>query len=968
MMSCFPCWPKRGSATAASDDDLFPAIELQKQQVRNVNDDLGAPSKSEYAGEMGKMFLEVLDIAAKQIPVPGVDIVIKLAKNLVQTCEDGYTTLKHAKDLKNRIENLTLILVDELKGKKADEIEGKLQKYIKQLQGDLEYIQSKLDEIAKQNAFLVIVFRWLNENKVQGCVERLANALESFGFAQQIADAQAREDLSRQIITFYTQNAHIVNNIQEVVGDIQEVVGDIQEDVKGMKTALAILTERKEGISSGPRRGVIPVAPDIFFGRDTIVDGFVHTLVSQKTIMAHICLLGPGGMGKTSIARSVLHHPSVVNYFGEGNRVWVPCVKATSVSLLKDTLYDSLGVSLNTGDPLRDIIHDLNSSKSPIILLLDNFETPWNLHSQAEVLEILLQLAKLQHVALLVTMRSFEPPGDGIHWESIHLEAVDNKASASIYSEIHPAGASDLGLSSLLDEVGHMPLAITLMAKLGRKMGYMPTKLLGLYKEAGTAFLHLGGDAQRSMDICITLSVQSQLMKDSPSAAKVLDILALLPVGTTLEALSQWWVGDMPEATISLGLGTLLDTSLVEKRADNYVVLPVIRRYVLDPKRFPENTRESTVQMACAYLKKHNASLGESNYLSHKNARSLEEANLQGILLETTAPAPDIIQALLVLSEHQYQTRPRVEIAQHAWELSKKLEDQKLYAEALYWNGRNLRGLAQYEEALQQFRLAREAFLLVSEPKRAADALYCIGDISIFTPGRHDRSLEDALAEYQSLGDPTGIALCQIKLVTQWDAQSISKLTTTWEFCVSNNLPLQQTTCARWLTRTYINLGNFDEAKQWGLITLDAARKTSYRVYDGLKILGQICISLGDYDKAVEYLMEGLEGSKAYGGALGIARILFQLGRVWMKKGQTEDAQGAFTETLRYCEMLQGSWYTPAFQSACKFYLDKLENPSIEPDSEEMEALELLGAKEDYETVGIAESDWGSDTGTSGSD
>ncbi|KAF9065638.1 hypothetical protein BDP27DRAFT_1450112 [Rhodocollybia butyracea] len=925
MMTCFPCWPKSASAAPASDDELFPGnvIEQIKQEVRSDNDDLGAPSKSEYAGEMGKMFLEVLDIAAEQIPVPGVDIVIKLAKNLVQTCEDGYATLKHAKDLKNRIENLTLILVDELKGKKADEIEGKLQKYIKQLQSDLEYIQSKLDEIAKQNAFLVIVFRWLNENKVQGCVERLANALESFGFAHQIADAQAREDLSRQIITFYTQHAHVVNNIQEVVGDIQEVVGDIQEDVKGMKNALAILTERKEGTTSGPRRGVIPVAPDIFFGRDAIVDGCVRTLVSQMTSMARICLLGPGGMGKTSIARAVLHHPSVMKYFGEENRVWVPCVKATSVSLLQDTLYDSLGVSLNTGHALRDIIHDLNSSKSPIILWLDNFETPWNLHSQPEVLEILLQLAKLQHVALFITMRSFEPPGDSIHWESIHLEPVDKEASACIYAEIHPAGSKDPGLSSLLEEVGHMPLAVTLMARLGRKMGYMPAKLLGLYKEAGTAFLHLGGDAQRSMDICIRLSVESQPMKDSPSAAKLLAILALLPVGTTLEALSRWWVGDMPETTISLGLGTLLDTSLVEKRADTFVVLP-----------------------------EHNASVGESNYLAHKNARSLEEANLQEILLETTAPASDTIEALLILSEHQCKTRPRLEVVQHALELSKKSEDQKLYAEALYWNGQNLVGLDQYEVAIKQLHLAREVFQHVSEWKRAADSLYWIGKISHFTPGPKDhQSLQDALAEFQSLADPAGIALCQIRLASQWDAQSISTLTTTWKFCISNNLPLQQAECAWWLTRTCMNLGRFDEAKQWGVTALDEARQISRSVDDALNLLGKICISLRDYDKAVEYLMEGLESSKAYGRPLSIARILFQLGRVWMKKGQKDDAREAFMETLKFCEMLQGAKEGPRFQRACGFYFDQLENPSREPNSEERWDLRKLGAKEDYETA-----------------
>ncbi|KAF9059138.1 hypothetical protein BDP27DRAFT_1342044 [Rhodocollybia butyracea] len=922
-MACFTCWPKRASLIPSLGDEVISGnvTKRQKQELRNDNDNLGSPSKGEYARETGKMFLEALDIAAKQMSLPGVVTVIELAKILVQTCEDSYATLKHAKELKDRIENLTLILVNELKGKQPEGIEERLWKDIEQLEQDLKYIKSKLDEIAKQNAFLLILFRWLNKNKVQECVERLGNALESFHLARQIADADALENLSQQIITFYTQQA--------------PVVGDIQEDVKGMKTALAILTASKEGNCSSLPRGIIPDAPNIFFGRDAIVDDF------PENNMARICLLGPGGMGKTSIARAVLNHQSIIEYFGKGNRVWVPCVKATSVSLLQDTLYGSLGVSLNTGNTLHDIIHDLKSLKSPIILLLDNFETPWNLHSRMEVQDVLLQLEKLEHVALFVTMRSSQPPGDSIHWESVHLKAVDEEASILIYAGIDPAGSQSPELALLLDEVGHMPLAITLMAKLGKNLGSTPADLLEQYKQGGTTVMNLGRSAEQSMDICIGLSAESQPMKDSPSAAKLLAVLALLPVGTTLKALSQWWARDtVPHATIMSGLGTLLDTSLVEKRADNFVVLPVIRRYVLDPMRFPENIRESTVQMACAFLKEHNASKGENNYLAHKTARSLEEANLQGILLETTATHPDIIEALLVLSEHQYETRPRLEIAQHALELSKKSQDQKLYGEALYWNGRNLFGLAQFEEAIKQFDLARAAFLQVSEPKRAADALYWAGHASFPTSSPNHQDVQKALEEFQSLADPAGIAKCQMShfLASQWDAQSILTLAATWEFCISNNLLLEQAICTWNLTKTCINLGRFDEAKQWG-----------------------------DYDKAVKYLMEGLERSKAYGSALSIAQILFQLGRAWMKKGQKEDAQGAFTETLKYSEMLQGSWQEPQYRRACRFYLDKLENPSREPNSQERKDLRALGAKEDYETLGFSELDrqWALDT-TSG--
>ncbi|KAF9069017.1 hypothetical protein BDP27DRAFT_1522758 [Rhodocollybia butyracea] len=850
-------------------------IKRKESKVQNDDDDPAVPSKGEQARETGKMLLEVLEAVAQQIPVPGVGLAVKMAKNLIQTCEaslDNFTEV-----LKKRVKNLAIVLVNELKHKKAEEIKEKSRQDVEKL------FQSKLDEITSQNALRVFLFRRLNEDKVRGCVDRLTNALESFNLACHIENANALEHLSQQIITFHKQQ-------KVTLDDIQKVVENIGQDMKDVRSILA--RKKHQSGSSSPRRGNIPPAPLIFFGRDTIVNNFADTLVSKQSCMARICLLGPGGMGKTSI----------------------PCVKATSVSLFKDTLYDSLGVSTNTGDPVSDIIQELESSPSPVILLLDNFETSWNLDSQQEVQETLSQLAKLPHIALFVTMRSSEPPGNDILWESVHLEAIDRESSFRIYTEIDSAGSKDPELTSLLDEVGHMPLAVTLMARLGKRMGSSPAVLLDLYKEA---LYWTSEGAQNRIWIF-----------DSPDAAKLLAILALLLVGTTLKALCQWCARDIvPRATITSGLGTLLDTSLVEKREGTFVVLPVVRSYILDPKRFPKNIRESIIDNACMFLKEHNASPGETSYLTHLRARSLEETNLQRILLETTLPDPKIIDALLILSGHQQCTRPRMEVVQHALELSKKAKDQKLYTEALYWNGRNLLGIDHFEEVMEQFRLARKIFFYASEPKGAAKALYWIGSVPGYITGELNRNdLENAAEEFQSLSDPRGIAICQTRLAYIWGSQPVPALVEIREFCISNDLLLEQAECMTHLSWAYKYSGKLKEAKKWALTSLEEWKRVDGQAHGTLATLGEICISLGDYDEAVEYLKENLKEKKAYGSLFDIAGTLFQLGRVWMKKGRNEDARAAFAETLRYHEMFKGSWKTPAIQKACTFYFDKLED------------------------------------------
>ncbi|KAF9070028.1 hypothetical protein BDP27DRAFT_1420463 [Rhodocollybia butyracea] len=253
-----------------------------------------------------------------------------------------------------------------------------------------------------------------------------------------------------------------------------------------------------------------------------------------------------------------------------------------------------------------------------------------------------------------------------------------------------------------------------------------------------------------------------------------------------------------------------------------------------------------------------------------------------------------------------------MEVAQHTVELIKKSQDQKLYAEALYWNAYNLMGIDQYDAAIEQFLLAQKAFLQVSGWNCAADALFWIGYIPVYTVyGLNNQDIKDALAEFQSLPDPAGMVMCQVALAHEWDAQSIQTLTSTWEFCISHNLPREQAGCTQCLARVCINFGRFEEAKKWGLIALEETKQSNIWTFHVLNIIGNhgsALISLGDYDQAVEYLMKGLESNKAYGRPLGIIWILFPLGRAWMKKGQKEDARGAFMETLKYGEMLQGAW------------------------------------------------------------
>lgn len=109
-------------------------------------------------------------------------------------------------------------------------------------------------------------------------------------------------------------------------------------------------------------------------------------------------------MGKTSTALAVMAHADLKKQFPGRNLVWVPCVKATSVALFLDTLHTAVAAGQSSGNTLSDILSELESS-GPLLLLLDNFETPWNVSGgRAETEQILCDIERILHITVFVTM------------------------------------------------------------------------------------------------------------------------------------------------------------------------------------------------------------------------------------------------------------------------------------------------------------------------------------------------------------------------------------------------------------------------------------------------------------------------------------------------------------------------------------------------------------------------------------
>ncbi|KAJ7140588.1 hypothetical protein C8R43DRAFT_834540, partial [Mycena crocata] len=128
----------------------------------------------------------------------------------------------------------------------------------------------------------------------------------------------------------------------------------------------------------------LPPAPQIFHGRETELSDILKLFGNQTP---RIAISGPGGMGKTSLAKAVLHHPQIIQKF-EQLRFFVACDSASTTAGLVSVIGAHLG--LNQGRDLTRPIIQFFSRNPGSLLTLDNLETAWDpIEGRGEVEEFL---------------------------------------------------------------------------------------------------------------------------------------------------------------------------------------------------------------------------------------------------------------------------------------------------------------------------------------------------------------------------------------------------------------------------------------------------------------------------------------------------------------------------------------------------------------------------------------------------